>query len=265
MWIAGIILILVGLIPFFVRRSRVSKLAQVLSAQTSTCAQAADACRSAGAYGTADWMSRQVEVKGVIEPRELLRGELSERECVCCKSLVEREWEEHRWRTDPQGHRRRTTHRGRQVMSQSERLAPFFVSDGTGRVLVNPEGAEIDWVESVNRFERGDPDGGTLSFGGFTLGLGGLLGGGRRTIGYRYREWILTPGQQAYVLGGAGLSGQEPCIKGPSGKGQKFIVSLKSEEEIIAAARRAITWLTVAFCTCWVAGLALIVAGLVGS
>jgi len=76
---------------------------------------------------------------------------------------------------------------------------------------------------------------------GFTLNIGGFqLGRGRRTLGYRYREWILPPQQRIYVLGGANVRSGEPCIMKPNERGQKFMVSVKSEEEIVKGATSTI-------------------------
>ena len=263
MWIVGLVLVGVAAVLFFLRRSQAAKLAQMIATETSTCADAAKACRSAEGMSGVPGGGAQVEIKGVIEPREVLKAELSGQDCACYRAVVEREWEEKRWRTDSQGHRRHETHRGKDVMSRNERLDPFLVRDDTGKVLVDPQGAHIDWVESVNRFDRGEPEGGTLSLGGFSLNLGSLaLGGGRRTIGYRYREWLLPPDHPVYVLGEAGQSGNDPCIAKPSERGMKFVVSVKSEEEIVAGARRTVFWLSIASAICGLAGIVLIILGL---
>lgn len=259
MWIVGAALIVVAGVLFFLRQSQVAKLEQVTATETSSCKEVAALCQGAGE-------GSPVEVKGTIEPQETLQAELSGNDCVCFRSKVERKWEEERWETDSDGNRRRRTHRGTDTVSQNEVLQPFYVRDETGQVVVDPEGADIDWVESVDRFERGEPEGGTLSLGGFRLNLGGVrLGGGRRTIGYRCREWILPPQRQVYILGGARPVGDEPGVGEPGQQGTKFLVSTKSEEEIVRGARRAILWFTVGAILCAGAGAVLLVMGLTGN
>ena len=263
MWIVGIVLVVIAGILLLVRRSQASKLAQVLSTETSSCAQVAELCASMEGVVGAE-TSQLVEVKGTIEPRgELLQAEITGQECVCYRSRVERQWEEERWEKDSQGKRVRRTRRGSDTLAQNERLDPFLVNDGTGQVLVDPEGAKIDWVESVDRFERGEPEGATLSVGRFSLNLGGFrLGSGRRTLGYRYKEWVLPAQHPIYVLGGAAPGGEQPCVRRPAEKGQKFIVSVKSEEEIVKGARRSILCLTIGAAVAGLAGIVLIVLGL---
>jgi len=262
MWIVGAILIVVGIILFAVRASHAKKLAQVLNVVTSTCAAVAEQCRRMADVGGA-WEGEQVEVKGIAEPRETLQAELSGRDCVCYKCQVIREWEEQRTETDSEGRRKRRTHRGTDTVSQNEVLNPFFVRDDTGALLVDPQGAKIDWVKSIEKFDRGEAEGGTLSLGGFSLNIGGLnLGGGRRTIGYRYKEWILPPQQALYILGGVGNTAGEPCVQRPADKANKFLISVKSEEELVKGARTAILWLTLASVLTALGGIILVAMGL---
>lgn len=263
MWIAGLVLIAVGVVLFVLRRRQAAKLEQVRATETSTCAQAAELCRSTEGHIGAERAGAAVELKGEIEPRQALEAEISGRECVAYMTRVERRWEEERWETDSEGRRRRRTRRGRDVVAEDERREPFFVRDQTGRVLVDPQDADIEYVETVDHFERGEPEGASLQIGGFRLDLGSIrLGGGRRTIGYEVHEWALPAGERVYVLGGARLAGEEPCIASPSDPSQRFLVSTKSEAEIVRGTRRAVFWLTVGAGVCWAAGLALVAAGL---
>ena len=71
---------------------------------------------------------------------------------------------------------------GRQwvTIDQGKSNVPFHVEDPTGRILVNPEGADILLQRSYQKLERGE--------GWF----------GRRR---RYREWRIDPAEFVYVLG----------------------------------------------------------------
>jgi len=264
MWIGGIVLLAAALVFFLIRQSQATKLAQVMAAETLTCAGVERFCRDMG-EPVGPSAGPQIGVKGSIEPRTALKAELSAQECVCFKTQVEREWEEERWEDDPneKSGRRLTTHRGTETVANNERLEPFYVRDTSGRVLVDPQGADIDWVQSVDRFEKGEPQAGAALIGGLLFQAVGVQVGGRKTLGYRYHEWVLPPGRAAYVLGGAALRGGEPCIQRPAEPGKRFIVSTKSEEQIVAGARRAILWLGILCGACALAGIALILAQLV--
>ena len=80
-----------------------------------------------------------------------------------------------------------------------------------------------------------------ISFGSFSLSLG-MTPGGRRILGYNYTESIIPIGQRIYVIGEASDSDGALIIKKPREKGKPFIVSLKSEEEIIGSHESSAKW-----------------------
>jgi hypothetical protein len=264
MWIVGIVFLVAALVFFLIRRSQASKLAQVMAAETLTCAGVERFCKDQG-QPVGPSVSTQIAVQGTIEVRTPLKAELSGQDCVCFKTRVEREYEEERWENAPneKSGRRLTTHRGSETVASNERLEPFYVRDTSGRILVDPQGADVDWVQSVDRFEHGEPQAGLQLLSGLILGTAGVAVGGRKTLGYRYHEWVLPAGRSAYVLGGATLRGGEPCIQASGQPGKRFIVSTKSGEQIAAGARRAMLWLGIACGVSALAGIALILVGLI--
>src|SRR3712207_637783 len=135
-----------------------------------------------------------VEVKGTLRCEEPLTSEMSEKSCAYYSATVTREYLERDHDDDDDvGSDRRS-----EIISQNVQFAPFSVEDATGSVPVNAEGAEVDARQVVNRFERNTGnEGPSISLGGATLNLGG----GERTIGYRYTESILPIDAPVYVLG----------------------------------------------------------------
>src|SRR5262249_27071475 len=144
----------------------------------------------------------------------LLKGEFSRRECVYCRSLVEREVE--RVERDSNGSSR--TERVFDPVTSSERHAPCRLEDVSGSVALDFTGAKVEAIESHKRYEPG----GALSMVGATLNAGGT------TLGHRYTEWIIPPAIPVYVLGtilAGGTVGASPSKTNP------FVISYKSEEE----------------------------------
>jgi hypothetical protein len=112
--------------------------------------------------------------------------------CAYYSSKIVREYLERDYDDDVGSDRRS------EVVAQNEQFAPYTVEDATGRVPVNGEGAEVDARQVVDRFERNTGGNGpSISLGGATINLGG----GERTLGYRYAENILTVDAQVYMLG----------------------------------------------------------------
>jgi hypothetical protein len=141
-----------------------------------------------------------------------------------------------------------------EILSQNEQVAPFTVEDATGSVAVAAEGAEVDAKQVVNRFER---DASGLSIGGIPV----RVGGGERTLGYRYTESILPVDEPVYVLGAVRENG-EIGAPPPGGEGQRFVVSYRSEEELGQSLARTVLWLGVGGVGAIVVGVILLVAGI---
>src|SRR5918992_1663583 len=134
-----------------------------------------------------------VEVKGTLRCEEPLVSEMAGESCAYYSSQIVREYLERDYDDDDDiGSDRRS-----EVVAQNEQFAPFTVEDETGSVPVGAEGAEVDARQVVNRFERNTGnEGPSISLGGATLNLGG----GERTIGYRFTESILPVDASVYVL-----------------------------------------------------------------
>src|ERR687886_1375917 len=142
-----------------------------------------------------------VEVKGTLRCEEPLTSEMAEKTCAYYSSTVVREYLERDY-DDDDDHVGSDRHS--EVMAQNEQFAPFVVEDDSGSVAVNAEGSEVDARQVVNRFDRNTGNEGTFSLGGVTINLGG----GERTIGYRYMESILPIDESVYVLGAVQESGE---------------------------------------------------------
>ena len=194
-----------------------------------------------------------VEVKGTLRCEEPLTSEMSEKSCAYYSSKVIREYMERDYDDNDTGSDRRS-----EVVAQNEQFAPFVVEDDSGTVAVNAEGAEVDARQVVNRFDRNTGnEGPSISLGGATINLGG----GERTIGYRYTESILPVDAPVYVLGtvqegggiGAPTSGEEE---------HRFVVSHRSEEALGQSLGKTVLWLGVGGVGALVLGVILLVVGI---
>jgi E3 Ubiquitin ligase len=237
---AVIFLVAGGVLLYFRNRT---KQKSALMSQTETSA-------SADVSGLAP--GTLVEVKGTLRCEEPLVSEMAERSCAYYSSKVIREYMERDYDDDDGGSDRRS-----EVVAQNEQFAPFVVEDDSGTAAVNAEGAEVDAKQVVNRFERDTGNEGSFSLGGMTINLGG----GERTIGYRYTESILPIDASVYVLGtvqegggiGAPSSGEE---------GHRFVVSHRSEEALGQSLGKTVLWLGVGGVGALVLGVILLVIGI---
>ena len=168
-----------------------------------------------------------VEVKGTLRCESPLESEMAGRVCAYYLSQVIREYQE----TDRDADGDLETRRRSEVVASNERFAPFAVEDGSGAVGVRGEGAEVDALEVMNRFERDTGGAGSVTLGGITVSLGQ----GERTIGYRHVESILPVDAPVYVLGAAQEDGQ---IGAPGDEEGRFLISYRSEEQLEKKFRR---------------------------
>ncbi|MBI4318194.1 MAG: E3 ubiquitin ligase family protein [Chloroflexi bacterium] len=267
MIIAGIggLFVIVGVVLALVRRSQQAKLQAIASTETSTVQELSSLASSVNnelqsigqAGGTG--FRQMAELKGVIRSDSPLTSEVANQPCVYYKMEVRREYEESQYDSEKGRHETRRTS---ETLSNNSQHVPFWLEDATGRILVQPAGAQIDAQKVVDRFEPAQAIGGTISFGAFSLAIGG--GGAGRTLGYRFEESILPLDRAVYLLGEASTSSGSLAIQKPLDKGKRFIISVKSEEELMRSTGSAVMWLLAGAIGSGVVGVALVAAGMLG-
>ncbi len=259
----GIIVAGIGVVLFFMGKSSAGKADEMAGTETSTAASlvqiASDVAKEIGAGS----FSQTAEVKGTIDCPSPLQAEMSGTPCVYYACTVTREYEESYYENDSDGHRQLKTRRGSDVMQSNVRSTPFKLVDATGSVEIDPEGATVTGQRTFSQYQQGE-GGGTVTFGRFSVNLAGMLGGGggRRTLGYKYEETSIPLDATLYVLGEANDAGGRLKVGKPSKKGARFIVSTKSEEQLVAEARKSSRFKTIAAYVVAAIGAAIAIAGI---
>jgi len=185
-----------------------------------------------------------VEVTGMPVADSPLQSELSGTPCLYYNMTVTREWEETVSTPDDKGNKQTTTQRGSDLVSSNTRSINFFLDDGTGKIEIRPEGAQIDLVKAVDTFQPEEGGGTKLSFGKATFELKSNTAG-RRTLGYRYQEYVLPANQRLFIFGEASDGGNSLRISRPEKKGL-FVISHLSKEEIIQRSQGSSKFLKIA-------------------
>jgi hypothetical protein len=273
--IAGIIFVLLGLGLVFWSRKKKQGAAVMATTETSRVGDLAALVQSVRAEmpgGGSSGYAEVVELKGTVGCDQPVTGELSGQVAAICDSRVVRVVESRHEVRDSNGSTRTEWRKTEEVVSQNRREAIFYLDDGTGRVRVLPGGAKLDLEKVVDRFE---PPGGaeqglgdklTVGYGAFRVAVGGLamaMGGHRRTVGYRFEERILPVGKPLYALGEVADLDDGLVLRKPEKKGGSYLLSLKSEAELVASASKAARWMAVGGVALGVLGGVLAVIGLV--
>jgi hypothetical protein len=122
------------------------------------------------------------------------------------------------------------------------------VNDGTGAIEVDPNGAVIDAEKVLDDFRDERTKGDFISYGSVSLSLSHPQAE-RRTLGYRYTESLLPLGRRVLVLGTVSDQSGSLVLQKPLQSSQRFMVSLKTDEALIAesarTARNAALWMKI--------------------
>lgn len=235
----GLLLLAIGALLLWLRWRKTARAA-LMAVGTSSASEAR--AKPAGTL---------VEVSGTLVCEAPLTSEFAGAPCAYHRSTVthiydQRVRDDGQWRTD----------RESEVISANERRVPFAVRDTTGLIPVNPQGAEI---EAVPVHDQTEPSGDALTNLAVGLAASVLHLPGRRTVGYRREEAILPLNVRVYVLGVVGPDG----AIGAAGRGQAFVISHRSEGEILASLASSGRWLGIAAAITLLVGVALVGGGLV--
>lgn len=133
-----------------------------------------------------------VEIYGAVVPKEagILKSAFSAKDCVYCKYTIEE------YRSSGKSHQWVTVKSG-------EMAVPFFLKDETGAVLVDPKEANME-IPMDFEFRSGWNNDPPQQIQQFLISNGmdfeGFLGFNKTM---RYREYIIEPGNNLYVMGTA--------------------------------------------------------------
>ncbi|MDX2256556.1 MAG: E3 ubiquitin ligase family protein [Pseudanabaenaceae cyanobacterium bins.39] len=261
MSIFGIILLVIGLILFFVQKNYSTKLRSIRLATFSTIADLQEIANAiAGEIGNGN-LREYVKVRGTIRCNRPLISELKQEPCVYYTMRVTREFEETVRSTDSNGKSQTETRRGSETISSNTQSLPFQVQDSTGMITVVVDGGDIETVKVLDEFQR-EGSSTSISFGSFNISTSSNFGD-RRTLGYRYTESILPCDREVLVIGTAVDENGKLTLRKPIQSDRKMIVSLKSEEELTKATANAAQGLFYGMVACLVIGFILLVVGLV--
>jgi hypothetical protein len=242
----GIVLLILSVPFLFVARANAKLLHRLNTVETYDAATLDEIHRRITTSLGASYFIRPCEVTGIIECDTPLIGPVSGRAFVAYKYDVYEEYEEEVTTRDDEGRESTTTERRSTSIESEERRIPFFVRDDTGRVLVLPDGATIDLIETVNRFVT------TPQSPSWTSSI--------NTLGWRQIERGLDVGTRVFVSGIAIDHDGKPAVASytPYGK-QPLLISRKSEQELAASAAFWARSMSYAAIASAVIGLALIV------
>ncbi|MFE4108269.1 E3 ubiquitin ligase family protein [Almyronema epifaneia] len=259
-WIViGIILLIVGLTLFFVRRNQQARAFSLKSARRVTVAELGNTAQAiADEIGGGNWRD-YVKLWGEIEVAQPLISELKQVPCVYYSFKVQREYEETVTEKDAEGNTTHKTEQRSETVASNQQSTLFYLQDETGKIWVDPNEAAIEAVQVLNEFRPGDPAAGMLQMGRFSLTLGNSH---RRTVGYRYTESVLPIDRKVLVVGEVSDHTGTLTLCRPTATKKKYIISLKTDEVLTANADQGAKNAAIAMFICLGLGILLILVGI---
>jgi len=247
--IFGLVFLGVAAVLFLGRGRQLAQVAAMRATETATVAgleQLWSGVRQD--LGAEPLFRTYVELKGVIRCARPLTAELSHQPCVYYETRVTQRYERRNSKGEYEDEEE-------EIARSSQRTA-FMLEDATGSLTVDPQGAEIEGMEVVNRTEPGTP-GNILTVGGKTLELAERSRA--RSQGFELHEYALPLETSVYVLGEAADIGGKLIVRAPAEGEKPFLITYKSEEQAVKDKERNALFLAIAAAVCVVVGLGLIV------
>ncbi len=216
MFVIGLILFFIAVWILSQRQGVLSEIRGIKSVETSTIEELLDIGNSIKKeLGSVGAFQEQVKVKGTIHSNKPITAELSKRPCVYARTQVLEKYEE----TYSEEGKRKTRH-GSTTLTDNTLQINFELEDSSRQISINPNGAEIEPKQVVNRQELNNNPSSQES-------------NGKRILAYQYNEWILPLDEMVYVLGEIRDSEGELVIQKPLDNQSQFLITHQSEEQLL--------------------------------
>lgn len=274
----GLILVVIAAVLFFFSKRSEAKVHYVKATETAKIGAIEQLVGEVAADmpdGVALGYKDYVELKGRVVCEEPIRGELSDQVGAIVETEVIRVYERREETRDSQGHIRTEWRRTEETVSSNRRESPFWVDDGTGRIRVKANRG-VELVKTFERFEQPQGGFGDSGFGGqLSVGTGRFqisIGGGhwdmnsQRTLGFKFVERMLPINKPVYAIGEVAVIEDEGLVfRAPTEDDKKkpFMLSPRTEEEIVKSAQKSATILRVIGIVLALGGAALVVVGII--
>lgn len=233
-----------------------AKLQDIREARAASIKELAELADSvAEEMGRGSW-SEYVKVVGKVEGGKVLTSPLTKRPCVAYKVSVHRKYEYEVEERDEHGHTKCVTKQDSECVSSQDEAIPFYIKDRTGRCEVEPAGADLEYMCSLDKFER-EP-----GCYGYHFDHHGHGGHGRKTLGYKYHEEILPVDRQVLVVAQAADGSDGLVLKKPAKKDDSMIVSMQDEEQLKQATASSAQWLGIGAIGFAAVGIIVLIGGL---
>lgn len=253
------VLIIGGMLSIFYLRPKMqNKTMEMKFMQTKSIAELLEMFDNMDNMDLGEDYRQYVELKGNVCSQAPVMTPYSEREVAYCESGLTQVTEVKEQYRDNEGClKTRVTKRDSPISNEkTSQVIRMKDSTDAGEIVleIQASGCELDIPKTFDRFE---PKNNMSRYGYFSSRSYGRFGAD--TLGFKMTEKTIELNQKLYVIGEAFLSGGEIHIGKPKDSKKPFIVSTKSEEELINSSDRNALFSLVGGIAAAAAGVALII------
>lgn len=239
--LSGIIFIVAGLASiFYIRPKTKNKVTEIKYLKTKTITELKDMFDQMDANGLGNDYREYVELKGTIVSDDLKDTPFSNRKVAYCESRLAQVTQTTETYTDNNGNMRTRVTKHENTISDEKTSQEISMLDKSSNdsiiVEINAAGCDLDIPKTFDRFEPKTNLGGYRYFNTFSLNRFGA-----ETLGFKMTEKTIGANQSLYVLGEAFKVGDKIHIGKPQDNKKPFIVTTKSEEDLVNSSNQNAT------------------------
>jgi len=253
--IVGVILIGIAVALWFNRKRQLNRSLNIKYYDTAKVVDVVDIYKQLREGLGGNYRGNVVELSGSARSDSPLQAEHTGQAAVYYRARVIHEYEtlEIVREQDEEGnyYEREVVVNHQETVSDNERVTSFFLDDGSGeQIRITLDGATKHTVTTLDEYQPEPPS----HYNAY--GINGT------TTGYRYIEEIIPLNAKLYVLGQAVEDSGELTVAKPSkDKDVEYIVSTKSEEELIKGAENSAKMSLYGTIALGIIGVVLIIVG----
>ena len=258
--IVPIILIVGGLAAIFYFRPKTqNEVTEIKYMQTKKISELKDMFNQMDENGLGNDYREFVEIKGKIVSDNLVETPFSNRKVAYCKSKVSQVTEDREQYRDSQGNlRTRTTKRENVISDEKSSQNIMIIDDSTNEpviVEINGTGCKFDIPKTFDRFEQKENLGRYRYFNNFSWDRYGA-----ETLGFKMTEETIEENQSLYIIGEAFRVGDKLHIGKPMDSKKPFIVTTKSEEDMVNSSNQHAKFLLIGGIIAIIGGIVMLVS-----
>lgn len=231
--IIPLLLIVGGLVLiFYIRPKTNNNVTEIKYMQTKTIAELKEMFNQMDMSGLGDNYREFVELKGKVTANSLVDTPFSNREVAYCKSRLAQVTESREQYRDSNGYMKTRITKHENTISEEKSSQEISMIDSSSNepivLEINSTGCNLDIPKTFDRFEPKSNLGNYRYFNSFSISRFGA-----ETLGFKMTEETIENNQNLYVIGEAFKVGDTLHIGKPEDSKKPFIVTTKSEEDLI--------------------------------